>query len=152
TRSEGTYYSVFWWFIKMGSALAGIVMGGLIVVTAFDEQQTVKVDALVGDIAVMKADADKWLTEGLNPGVQLPQFKQQLEKATQHLADLRKRFTERIEKHPDQSEHLSQLVERSDSLRSTISAMQDNSEKLAATPADLARQSEVLLAQTTLLK
>ncbi len=89
TRSEGTYYSVFWWFIKMGTALASAVMGALLVFTAFDEQQNVKVDALVGDIAVMKADADKWQNEELNAELRLSRLSEQLEKAVQHLGDVR---------------------------------------------------------------
>lgn len=49
-RSEGSYYSVFWWFIKMGTALASFVAGALIVFTLFDEAQVTKVDALQGSI------------------------------------------------------------------------------------------------------
>ncbi|HQO49872.1 MAG TPA: MFS transporter [Bacteroidales bacterium] len=49
-RSEGSYYSVFWWFIKMGTALASFVAGLLIVYTAFDEVQVTKVDSLQGNI------------------------------------------------------------------------------------------------------
>ena len=49
TRSEGTYYSVFWWFIKMGTAFASFVTGALLVFTSFDETQNVTVDALDGE-------------------------------------------------------------------------------------------------------
>jgi glycoside/pentoside/hexuronide:cation symporter, GPH family len=49
-RSEGSYYSVFWWFIKMGTALASFVAGALIVFTLFDEAQVTKVDGLQGSI------------------------------------------------------------------------------------------------------
>ncbi|MCK9206471.1 MAG: MFS transporter, partial [Salinivirgaceae bacterium] len=44
-RSEGSFYSVFWWFIKMGTALASLVAGALIVYTLFDETQVTKVDS-----------------------------------------------------------------------------------------------------------
>ncbi|MEM9374351.1 MAG: MFS transporter [Planctomycetota bacterium] len=37
TRSEGSYYSVFWWFMKMGMAFAYLVAGVLITMTGFDE-------------------------------------------------------------------------------------------------------------------
>ena len=46
TRSEGSYYSVYWWFIKMGTAFASFVTGALLVFTSFDEQQNVSVDSL----------------------------------------------------------------------------------------------------------
>jgi GPH family glycoside/pentoside/hexuronide:cation symporter len=49
-RSEGSYYSVFWWFIKMGTALASFVTGALIVFTLFDESQVTKVDKLQSNI------------------------------------------------------------------------------------------------------
>ena len=51
TRSEGSYYSVFWWFIKMGTAFASFVMGALLVFTHFDETQNVTVDALQANVA-----------------------------------------------------------------------------------------------------
>jgi GPH family glycoside/pentoside/hexuronide:cation symporter len=37
TRSEGAYYSVFWWFMKMGMAGAYFVAGLLLAGTGFDE-------------------------------------------------------------------------------------------------------------------
>ena len=56
-RKEGSFYSVFWWFIKMGTALASFVAGALIVFTMFDEGQVTKVDALQGTIREMKSQA-----------------------------------------------------------------------------------------------
>jgi GPH family glycoside/pentoside/hexuronide:cation symporter len=55
-RTEGSFYSVFWWFIKMGTALASFVAGALIVLTQFDETQVTKVDALQGSIRELKAE------------------------------------------------------------------------------------------------
>jgi len=49
-RAEGSFYSIFWWFIKMGTALASFVAGSLIVLTMFDEAQVTKVDSLQGSI------------------------------------------------------------------------------------------------------
>lgn len=49
-RTEGSFYSIFWWFIKMGTALASFVAGALIVLTAFDETQVTRVDAFQGSI------------------------------------------------------------------------------------------------------
>ncbi len=54
-RSEGSYYSVFWWFIKMGTALASFVAGALIVYTMFDETQVTKVDSLQGNIRELRS-------------------------------------------------------------------------------------------------
>ena len=57
-RAEGSYYSVFWWFIKMGTALASLVAGALIVLTMFDETQVTKVDALQGSIRELRSEIE----------------------------------------------------------------------------------------------
>jgi len=59
-RSEGSFYSIFWWFIKMGSAFAGFVGGALIVLTMFDESQVTKVDALQGSIKELQSEVSYW--------------------------------------------------------------------------------------------
>jgi small-conductance mechanosensitive channel len=65
-RSEGSFYSIFWWFIKMGTALASFVAGALIVFTMFDETQVTKVDALQGNIREIRSKVQYW--EG-SPGL-----------------------------------------------------------------------------------
>jgi len=37
TRSDGAYYSVFWWFMKMGMAIAYLIAGLIIEFTGFDQ-------------------------------------------------------------------------------------------------------------------
>ncbi len=59
-RTEGSYYSVFWWFIKMGSALASFVAGALIVFTMFDETQVTKVDKIQGSVREMRSTVQFW--------------------------------------------------------------------------------------------
>lgn len=59
-RSEGSYYSVFWWFIKMGTAFAGFVTGLLITFTHFDETQVARVDDLQGSISEIHAQVENW--------------------------------------------------------------------------------------------
>ncbi len=59
-RSEGSFYSVFWWFIKMGTALASLIAGALIVFTLFDETQVTKVDSLQGNIREIRSDIQYW--------------------------------------------------------------------------------------------
>jgi GPH family glycoside/pentoside/hexuronide:cation symporter len=66
-RSEGSYYAIFWWFIKMGSALASFVAGALIVFTMFDEAQVTKVDSLQGNIRELRSNVQTWNgEEGFN--------------------------------------------------------------------------------------
>lgn len=59
-RNEGSFYSVFWWFIKMGTSLASFVTGALIVFTLFDESQVTKVDKLQGNIESVLNYSKEW--------------------------------------------------------------------------------------------
>ena len=65
---------------------------------------------------------------------------------------LRGHFAERIQKYPDQTEHIGRLIERTDSLRSQAAALRARSNGVAATPADVVRETGALLQHTTLLK
>ena len=59
-RSEGSYYAVFWWFIKLGTALASFVAGALIVLTLFDESQVTKVDKLEANYDELTTLFNNW--------------------------------------------------------------------------------------------
>jgi glycoside/pentoside/hexuronide:cation symporter, GPH family len=59
-RAEGSYYSIFWWLIKMGTAFASFVAGALIVLTAFDEIQVTRVDGLQGNIRGIRSEIQSW--------------------------------------------------------------------------------------------
>ena len=59
-RSEGSYYSIYWWFIKLGTAFASFVAGILITITLFDQTQVTKVDGLQGSIRDMQAKVSYW--------------------------------------------------------------------------------------------
>jgi GPH family glycoside/pentoside/hexuronide:cation symporter len=59
-RTEGSYYAIYWWFIKLGTAFASFVAGILITITLFDETQVIKVDSLQGSIREMKARVQYW--------------------------------------------------------------------------------------------
>jgi glycoside/pentoside/hexuronide:cation symporter, GPH family len=60
-RTEGSFYSVFWWFIKMGTALASFVAGALIVFTMFDETQVTKVDKIQGSVRELRSEIQSWM-------------------------------------------------------------------------------------------
>lgn len=60
-RAEGSFYAIFWWFIKLGTALASFVAGALIVLTMFDQIQVTKVDSIQGDVRAMRAEAQYWM-------------------------------------------------------------------------------------------
>jgi GPH family glycoside/pentoside/hexuronide:cation symporter len=95
-RAEGRYYSVYWWFIKIGTALASFVMGLLIVFSRFDEAQVTKVDALRTHMAEIRIGLQNWnaWAEGPLPtdreglAAARSQIEQELTKATQRAQDL----------------------------------------------------------------
>jgi GPH family glycoside/pentoside/hexuronide:cation symporter len=70
-RAEGSYYSIFWWLIKMGTAFASFVAGALIVLTAFDEFQVTKVDAIQGAIRGLRAEIQSWQRDQAEAGPEL---------------------------------------------------------------------------------
>lgn len=87
-RSEGSFYSIFWWFIKMGTALASFVAGALIVLTMFDETQVTKVDALQGSIRELRKEAQS-KQDGQPPSPALMEFLQKSKtKSTELMAHL----------------------------------------------------------------
>ncbi|WDE95662.1 MFS transporter [Lentisphaera profundi] len=49
-RAEGSYYSIFWWFIKMGTAFASFVTGLLITFVDFNEVQVKSSDIISGKL------------------------------------------------------------------------------------------------------
>lgn len=59
-RTEGSFYSIFWWFIKMGTAFASFVAGALIVLTMFDQTQVKKVDAIQGNVRELRSNIQAW--------------------------------------------------------------------------------------------
>ena len=59
-RSEGSYYSLFWWFIKLGTAFASLVAGILITLTLFDQTQVTRVDSLQGSVRDLQSKVQYW--------------------------------------------------------------------------------------------
>jgi glycoside/pentoside/hexuronide:cation symporter, GPH family len=53
-KNQGSYYSIFWWFIKLGTAFASIITGFLINSIDFDETQVQKANAITQNIRKIK--------------------------------------------------------------------------------------------------
>jgi len=62
-RSEGAYYSIFWWFMKIGMAAAGIVAGIILMICRFDEKQSSMVDSFTSPINKLISLAGKSVVE-----------------------------------------------------------------------------------------
>lgn len=74
-RSEGSYYSVYWWFIKMGTAFASLITGMLIMFTQFDETQVVKASDLQSSIVQIHTKIQSWEGHEKNNDTEEGQFK-----------------------------------------------------------------------------
>ena len=138
TRCEGTYYAVFWWFIKMGTAFASLVMGALLVYTGFDERQNLLVDALGGDIASVAAG-------GPAPASSI----------LEHAAKLRSHLQDRLATDPAQAEHNRALLEHLAAVeRLAVDApqLQPVAGELAQHAAFLRRQSPATLFRLRLVE
>lgn len=111
-RAEGSYYSVFWWFIKMGTALASLISGALIVLTLFDETQVTKVDKLQGEVRALLAQPS---------GADL---QARLDKATTAATDLRTYLGKKAESGIKSREHYQRLAHTTEQVEAALSSLQ----------------------------
>lgn len=125
TRSEGTYYSVFWWFIKMGTAFASFVMGALLVYTSFDERQNVLMDALAGNIAVVNAEAEAWVVGKSEQVGRVALLAKQTEELLENAGKLRAHFQQRLDEKAGQANHTGELLQHLESVDSLAGSIQE---------------------------
>ncbi len=149
-RTEGSFYSVFWWFIKMGTALASFVAGILIVFTQFDETQVTKVDALQGSIKEFRAE----LKAGNDGKTRKLSFSDALQKSKRTADELVKHLETKQQSGEKNKSHYTGLVEKSGAIRQSLMLLDsagtfaENDRKLAVLEADtsaLTRQSPFTL-------
>lgn len=106
-RAEGSYYSVFWWFIKLGTAFASFVAGSLIVLTMFDETQVTKVDALQGSIREMRSEVQAW-----KPGqTATATYSELLEKARKNSRELMSHLEVKAQETENSKEHYQEIMQ-----------------------------------------
>jgi GPH family glycoside/pentoside/hexuronide:cation symporter len=126
-RAEGSYYSVFWWFIKMGTALASLISGALIVWTAFDETQVTKVDKLQGAVKEVRVDNSK------------------LERAAADAAELLAYLQGKASTSGRSSEHYQSLARTTQEVHSELAS-------LSLAPQRATRDTELATVETTLVQ
>jgi GPH family glycoside/pentoside/hexuronide:cation symporter len=114
-RAEGSYYSVFWWFIKMGSALASLISGALIVLTMFDETQVTKVDKLQGEVRAL-------LTAQSSSDQQ-----SKLDQATKNAGELRAYLQTRAATAGKSAEHYQSLAQTTQQIEVSLARMRATS-------------------------
>ncbi len=126
-RSEGSYYAIFWWFIKMGTAFASFVAGALIVFTMFDEAQVTKVDSLQGNIRELRSKIKTWKVNESQNGTNkeqltiiIKQCDEALDESKIYLAFLEK---ESVKKDNESNQNLQYYqIERKSAILSAVSA------------------------------
>lgn len=152
-RAEGSYYSVFWWFIKMGTALASLISGALILFTLFDETQVTKVDKLQGDVRELRAMLDA-RAPGSAADDMLPRMRTKLDVAQQDAANLQIYLQGKLTQVPRGREHYAQLVQITKDVSSKLAraraaqqldALDENLTGAAATVVPLTKQQPYTL-------
>ncbi len=152
TRSEGMYCAVFWWFIKVGSSVASVVAGMLLLFTHFDEAQNVAIDKLIGNIGIVRANAEQWQNESGDVAVRPRELEKNLNDLLANTMKVEEHFTARSNKLPDQATHFQELSKQVDLVREKTQAMLANSANLVTRPQELTKDSDALLQQIVLLK
>lgn len=148
-RSEGSFYSIFWWFIKMGTALASFVAGALIVLTMFDQTQVTKVDALQGSIKEIRSQVQLWKgDQGLNATTATlfestrTQCSEALNESKQYLSYLQKESLKKPEQGGQNAgEYQNQRNNRLSNALSTTNSTVDKLEKLSSHLEELGTKS-----------
>jgi len=143
TRSEGIYCSVYWWFIKMGIAIASFVTGALILFTQFDQKQSTGIDDLGGRMRVAIQAIES------SSGNEF----EALGEARRFAGDLATHFSAEAGQNPASKDHYSRLAAETDALRvrldELMSPSHDRSE-VAARLKGLQETIPVLSAQPAL--
>lgn len=108
-RSEGSFYSIFWWFIKLGTAFASFVSGALIVLTMFNETQVIKVDHIQGSINELQSQTQFWSKQS---DTKVKDYKM--------LPDIEKHINESIKEANEYHKYLNKEVTKKEGERSLL--------------------------------
>lgn len=152
TRSEGMYYAVFWWFIKVGGSFASVVAGGLLLYTQFDETQNVAVESLIGKVGIVQADAEQWRDSSGDTVDRRIILEKNLTELRALTAKAKGHFAVKNEKLPNQAEHFHRLIEQADTIDMAVNRMLTNSEGLVTQPESLSSDLDSILQQVRELK
>jgi hypothetical protein len=99
-RSEGSFYSIFWWFIKLGTHLP-LCFRRSYVLTMFNETQVIKVDHVQGSINELQSQTQFWNKQNNSKGKDyalLPDIKKQMNESLKEANDYCKFLNKEIEK------------------------------------------------------
>jgi glycoside/pentoside/hexuronide:cation symporter, GPH family len=152
TRSEGSFYAVYWWFIKMGSAFASFVTGALLIFTTFDERQNVMVDALRADIAAVNAEAESGTASASDTAARTAKLGDQVNTILKDAEKLRSHFEDRLKQFPEEQVHMSDLLQQVEAIQSGAETLRTDRTTLAESREEVGRQASALLDHAAQLK
>ena len=115
-RNEGSFYSVYWWFIKLGTATASFVAGSLIVLTQFDQVKVTLVDDLEGSIREFMVVLNN------NPDNQLEtaRFNEAINAMNTRSDALKKHLNQKALEHSNSKTHYEDLIDHLNAIDNLI--------------------------------
>ena len=119
-RSDGSYFAVFGWFIKMGTSLSSFISGALIVLTLFDETQVTKVDKLQGSVRDMRASVESWRARG-HDSADEEKASEKLELAKANASELASYFEAQAKTVEENRAHYQELARTTQALGNKLS-------------------------------
>ena len=147
-RTEGSFYSIYWWFIKMGTALASFVAGALIVLTLFDQVQVTRVDGIEGSIREMRSSLESWQEqESRSTGLPEPDLTAYMSKATEASINLRTHLETRMQAETRNMDHYAILLTKLDDYDRELTNL-----SLTSNPTELLDRLDALKEQIEPLK
>lgn len=149
-RAEGTYYSVYWWFIKMGTAFASFVTGALLVYSDFDERQNVIADAMKANATVIRSEAERWQVGKMDDRIDT--FDQQVADLSANAEELKSHLDARVEARRAPAVHTRGLQVHLQQIYAAIDTLRLASTDSYTTPAELVQAADRVLHETMLLK
>ncbi len=136
-RSEGSYYAVYWWFIKMGTAFASFVTAALLVLTSFDETQNVIVNSLRSTAAMIQSDAESWSAQDVDHQTRLAAVRGQVDELAADIAKLDAHLAVRAERYPDQAEHIRHLTDQLHAVTEIVETIEAEGGQMVSDPSAL---------------
>jgi GPH family glycoside/pentoside/hexuronide:cation symporter len=142
TRSDGSYYSVFWWFLKLGNGLAAFGMGVLLMYTGFDGKQNTAADALLGSIETISSKAEEWKSQDVAASERAEFLGNQIDSGISNADKLGDHF----------EEHGKPMDDEVEAVRIALESLRERSSNLAASPDQLIDEANSILHLTVPLK
>lgn len=121
-RAEGSYYSVYWWFIKMGTAFASVVTGVLILFTQFDETQVTRVDELRGSIGEIRSEVTTAKSQSA-AALPLEKIEKKMSEAAAKTEALKQHFLENAHKESEKKAHNEMLIKNLDVIQDQLKTL-----------------------------